>query len=207
MHHGDDAARRRRWGAALAADSLDRSLPEALAAQLPGAAATIAARQAVTYPVASHGLGSGCSPALPPGCTQELHWTGTVKIEDECAKRVCIGGKTKEEAEKSAGEYAKEVKRQHFNHKANCTGWALELSKKEPGGTAFCAAMGAKWTYESVQEQHYGRSPRTPQTPAWATVPSPTRRTSSTSPRCATSRRPPTCCSRATSRPRASAGR
>ena len=74
----------------LAADSLDPSLPDALAAQLPGGAARLAYGQTATYPVSSHGIAGGCPAGLPIECTQEVSWTGTVKIEDECAKRVCV---------------------------------------------------------------------------------------------------------------------
>lgn len=139
----------------LIADSLDPSLPAAFAAQLPAAAARLDYGQTATYPVSSHGISGGCPAGLPISCTQEVSWTGTVKIEDECAKRVCIKEKAKEEAEAAAKEYAKETAEESYNDKVNCTGWALKLTKKEPGGTAFCAAMGAKLNYDSFQAQHY----------------------------------------------------
>jgi hypothetical protein len=72
------------WGLAL---TWNGALPGSMTAQLPATAATVPYDSAVSYAVHSPPALPACQ--LPEGaqCTQSLTWTGTVRIEGECAKR------------------------------------------------------------------------------------------------------------------------
>ena len=167
---------------------LEKALPGALTAHGELPAKALLAGGTASVPVSYATAPTQVPGACPSGeqinkyvpntsCSAAMSWTGTVSFQPDCGAQSqsvdCIKKKVKADATRAVAEYTQRAKDDGFNSKVNCSGALGTLTKKEPGGKAFCAALTARKIYDLAQKYHYRQIANDPPDAGYAQVAKP----------------------------------